>query len=102
MRKTDTVNVSEAKAQFEQLANQVLKDRTRVLIERDGAPIAALVTLHDLETLQRLEKNADEALATMRAAFSDLSEEQIVEDVARVIEEVRAERRRSNPAQLER
>jgi len=102
MRKTKTMKAADAKQQFDQIVNQVFRDKTRVLIEEDGTPLAAIVTARDLESLQNLETNAEEALARMRAAFSDLSEEQIVEDVARVVEEVRAERRRNTQAQADR
>lgn len=39
------------------------------------------------------KQELDEALARMRAAFADLSEEQIMEDVARIIEADRQEQR---------
>lgn len=99
MRKTKTIKASDAKQQFDQIVNQVFRDKTRVLIEEEGTSLAAIVTARDLETLKKLEQGAEEALTRMRAAFSDLSEEQMVEDVARVIEEVRAERRRTTQAQ---
>lgn len=101
MRKTKTMTASDAKEQFDKVLDQISRENARVVVEKDGSPMAAIVTPRDLERLQRLEAEADEALARMRAAFSDLSEEQIVEDVGRVIEEVRTERRGSNQAQAD-
>jgi len=40
------------------------------------------------------EKELDEALARMRAAFADVPEEQILEDVARIVEQDREEQRK--------
>ena len=39
------------------------------------------------------EKQLDEALARMRAAFADIPEEQILEDVAQIVERDREEQR---------
>jgi hypothetical protein len=46
------------------------------------------------------EKQLDEALARMRAAFADVPEEQLIEDVARIVERDRELRREkaSKPA----
>jgi len=102
MRKTKKLKASEARQQFAGVLNEVSREKTRIIVEKGGSPVAAIVPVHDLERLERIETKAEEALARMRAAFSHLSEEQIVEDVARVIEEVRAERRRDARAQAER
>jgi hypothetical protein len=40
------------------------------------------------------EKELDEALARMRAAFADIPEEQLLEDVAEIVERDRHERRK--------
>lgn len=39
------------------------------------------------------ERELDEALARMRAAFADVSEEQILEDVAQIVERDREKQR---------
>lgn len=39
------------------------------------------------------EKQLDEALSRMRAAFADVPEEQILEDVAQIVERDREEQR---------
>lgn len=61
-----------------------------------GAPSRYHVT-SDLEWVSPVdaerEKQLDEALARMRAAFADLSEEQILDDVAQIVERDRKERR---------
>jgi hypothetical protein len=44
------------------------------------------------------ERELDEALARMRAAFADVPEEQILEDVAAIVERDRDEQRRKSGA----
>lgn len=102
VRKTKTIKASDAAQQFDQLVDQVSREKTRVVLEKNGSSLAAIIPAHDLRRLQGLDAEEDALIARMRAAFSDLSEEQIVEDVARVIEEVRAERRRNNASKSER
>jgi len=92
----ETVKASEARARWSELLNAVARRRTRVLVEKSGVPVAALVSPDDLERLRRLDEERVDALRLldrMSAAFADLSEEQIEHDVARVIAEVRAEKR---------
>jgi len=40
---TDIVGAADAKQRFDELVDRVGRTRTRVLIERDGAPAAAIV-----------------------------------------------------------
>ena len=96
------MEASDARQHFDKVLDEVSRQKTRIVVEKSGSPLAAIVTAHDLSRLQGLDAEEDDLLARMRAAFSELSEEQIVQDVARVIEEVRAERRRNRAAQAER
>jgi PHD/YefM family antitoxin component YafN of YafNO toxin-antitoxin module len=73
----------------------------RVLVERDGAPVAAIIPAGDLERLFRLERErqADFAvIAEMRAAFEGISPEDVEREAARALAEVRAERRARSPS----
>ena len=60
--------------------------------------MAAMISCDSLERLSHMneqrEKELDEALARMRAAFADVPEEQILEDVARIVERDREEQRK--------
>ena len=99
---TQTLNVSEARQQFSQLLNKVFRGETRVVGEKSGIPVAAIVSAEDLEQLRKLEEERRERfklLGRMRAAFAGLTEEQIEEGVAEVIARVREKERagRSSP-----
>src|SRR5688500_5483725 len=95
---TQTMKSSEAHERWADVLDQVSRKQARVLIERRRAPVAAIVSAADLELLARLEAERatqlDAALERMRAAFADVSEEQLEHDVAEVIASVRREERR--------
>lgn len=93
---TQTLAVSEARQQFSQLLNQVFRREKRVVIEKSGVPVAALVSADDLEQLRRFEEQRREdftVLDRLREAFSGVSAEEIEREVARAVAEVRTENR---------
>ncbi len=94
----ETMKASQARENFSQLLNKIFRGETRVLIEKSGIPVAALVSAEDLKRLTHFESQRAERLTLlgrMRDAFADLSEEQIEQDVARVIARVRDQARSS-------
>ena len=91
-----TVESSEAQQRWSQLLNQVFQHGTRVVLEKDGSPVAAIISTEDLERLNRLEARQTERfaiVARMREAFADVSPEQLERDMVRVMEEVRSQSR---------
>ena len=99
MRETQTVKASEARGQWSQLLNRVYRKQARVLVDKSGIPVAAIVSADDLEQLRRLEEAEVKLLERMRAAFADVPEEQLERDVAAVMERVRAQARAEREAQ---
>src|SRR5512135_541227 len=57
-----TVKASEARQQLPQLLNTVYRGDTRVLVERSGIPVAAIVSARDLEELTRLDQQRAESV----------------------------------------
>src|SRR5712692_6105964 len=49
------MKASRARAEWSQLLNKVYRKQTRVLVERSGIPVAAIVSIEDLTRLQSLE-----------------------------------------------
>ncbi len=88
---TQTMKASEARGKWSQVLNAVYRKQARVLVEKSGIPVAAIVSTGDLERLRRLEAQEAETLERMQAAFADVPEEQLEQDVAAVIQRVRAE-----------
>jgi PHD/YefM family antitoxin component YafN of YafNO toxin-antitoxin module len=68
-------------SQLSQAVDLLMHEGERVLIERDGSPIAALVSVEDLALLEELEDAADVEAA--RAALAEPGENIPYEQVRR-------------------
>jgi prevent-host-death family protein len=93
---TQTLNVSDARKQFSTLINQVAKKETRVLVEKSGAPVAAIVSAEDLVRLQQFDEQRERdfaVLAEIGEAFKDVPPEEIEQEVRKALTEVRDEMR---------
>jgi prevent-host-death family protein len=56
---TQTVPVSQARQKLGELVNEVYKHHIRVIVEKSGIPVVALVALSDLERWLHLEKQQE-------------------------------------------
>jgi len=90
---TQTISASEARQQFSRLLNQVFRRETRVLIERSGIPVAAIVSAEDAARLEEYdsERQADFAiLDEVQDAFDDVPADELEQEVTRAIRRARA------------
>lgn len=93
---TQTISVSQARQQWSELLNKVFRRETRVIVEKSGIPVAAIVSAADFERLNRLEAERRErfkALEDTWEAFKDVPPDELEREVTRALEEVRAENR---------
>ena len=75
------LSVAEAKRRFSDVLGAVRHRGERVIVERRGRPIAAIVPLDDLE---RLEGNAARGVLALVGAFGDAKElPRLLDDVVR-------------------
>ena len=65
---TQTIPVSQARQKFGELINQVYKHQVRIIVEKSGIPVVALVSLPDLERWLRQEQPEEAALTQAPAA----------------------------------
>ena len=89
-----TMKISEVKSQLSRLANTVYRAETRILIEKSGIPVAALVPVKDLERLRRFDEQRTKrrrVLDAMREPFRGVPAEEIEQETAKAVAEVRAE-----------
>jgi prevent-host-death family protein len=96
---TKTIKASVARQQFSQLLNDVYRTENRVVVEKSGIPVAAIIPAKDLQRLTRLEaeRNRDFAiLREIREAFKDVPAEEIEREVAKALSEVRKEQRKKH------
>jgi prevent-host-death family protein len=90
------VKATEARDQLPQILNSVYRGEGRVIIERSGIPVAAIVSPQDLAALDRMDQQRTElagVLAEMREAFKDVPQEEIEEQTNKAVAEVRAQMR---------
>ncbi len=94
---TETLKASEARAEWGRILETVRRRKARVLVEKAGVPVAAIVSPQDLERLRRWDAEREEPfkiLDEFRRAFADESPEEAERQVALALEEVRAENRK--------
>src|SRR5918997_1647891 len=93
---TQTIKASEARQQWSELLNKVFRKEARVIVEKSGIPVAAIISAEDLERLTRLEAERRERFKALEAtweAFNDVPPEELEQEVARALDLVRGERR---------
>ncbi len=91
---TQTLKASDVRSNWSQLLNQVFVDQTRIIVEKSGIPVAAVISAQDLARLTQLEEQRKEgfkALDSIREAFKDISPEKIEQEVANALKQVRTE-----------
>ncbi len=96
-RMTQTINASEARQHWSELLNKVFRKETRVIVEKSGIPVAAIISADDLERLSRYEQERAERfkiLDEIGEAFKDVPPEEIEREVAKAIQAVREENRK--------
>lgn len=79
----------------------VITGASRIVITRDGAPVAALVTPDDLLRLQNLDEQRRRDFAVLEAfaeGFTDVPQEELEREVAKAVAEARAEIRAEREA----
>lgn len=90
---TRTMKITDVKRQLSRLTNDVARQQMRVLIEKDGIPVAALVSAADLEWLAQHDRNMAELSALIeraRESFKDVPPEEIEAETDRIIARNRA------------
>jgi prevent-host-death family protein len=91
----EPMKISAVKQGLTALVNRVSRRETRIIIEKSGIPVAAIVSVRDLQRLEWLDRKwaeGDRVLREFSAAFADQTDEDIEREVAKAIAEVRAEK----------
>lgn len=94
---TQVMKASEVRQQWSQLLNRVFRGQTRVVVEKSGIPVAAVISAEDLDYLTKLEKQRAErfkVLDEISVAFKDVSSDKLFSEVTSAVKEVRKERRK--------
>ncbi len=97
-----TMKASQARQQWSQVLNKVLRKEARILVEKSGVPVAAIVSAEDLQWLQQYEAQRAErwkVVDEIRARNRDKNPEQVEQDIASEIAAMRQEAREHRSAQ---
>jgi prevent-host-death family protein len=93
---TQRLKASEVRQHWSPLINKVFRGEVRVVVEKSGIPVAAIISVADLERLSQLESEREERFKPLQItweAFKDVPPEQIEREVSRAVAEVRQKRR---------
>jgi prevent-host-death family protein len=97
--RTQIMKASEARQQWSEVLNKVFRKETRVIVEKSGIPVAAIISAEDLARFTQLEAERAErfkALEETWEALKDVPADEVEAEVARAIMEVRADKRRKD------
>ena len=100
---TQVMKASEVRQQWSQLLNQVFTDKRRIVVEKSGIPVAAVISAGDLERLTRLEEQRERNFAILDEIgekFKDVPVQEIEKEVSKALKQVRAENRQKSARKL--
>ena len=96
-----TVDANDAACTWSELLDDVAQSHDRVVVERGGKPVAAIISTADMDRFRRLEARLHrdlEVLDRIADAFKDIPYEEIEREAAKALAEVRAEMRAERKA----
>src|SRR5438477_13068671 len=88
------MKLTDVRQQFSELISRVFKGQTRVMIEKSGIPVAALISARPLERLNRRDAERERDFAVrdeIGEARGDVPDEELEREAAKAIAQVRAE-----------
>jgi prevent-host-death family protein len=91
------MTASEARQHFAGSINRVARNEARVIVEKNGVPVAAIVPMEDLRQLERVEaeqREIEEVLDAMSKPFEGIPAEEVERQTERILEEMKVEDRR--------
>lgn len=98
---TQSLEIAKVRDDLANLVHDVARMQGRVLVEEDGAAVAALVSLDDYRDLKSLDAQRARrrrAVEGIRRALRDLPPEEVERETAKALAEVRAEMRAEREA----
>src|SRR5687767_14573326 len=91
---TQTIDVADIEDRLPHLVDEVSRNEIRVIVEASGRPLAALISVTDLERWARFDREREARFAVIdrkRAAFADVPPEELEREITKAVAEVRAE-----------
>src|SRR2546429_1577743 len=89
---TQTINASTARQEWSKILNKVFREETRIVVEKSGIPVAAIISAEDLKRLDQLEKERSDhfrILDEVKAAFRNIPDAEIENETDQALTRVR-------------
>lgn len=89
---TQVMKASDVRMQWSQLLNKVFSGKTRVVVEKSGIPVAAVISAEDLKRFIQLEEQRNErfkALDKIRESFKEVSSEELEREINNAVTQIR-------------
>ena len=90
-RKTEKMSVSEARKNFSDVVTRSLRGEGRVIVEKSGTPVGAIVSIEDLRRLEQMDQEwaeIEEVFRRTQAGFRGTSPEELEREIEKAIAEV--------------
>lgn len=91
---TETITATDARQHFASVINRVARKEARVVIEKSGVPVAAIVSTDDIERLDQLDARLAarrKILEAMREPFREVPPAEIQRETDRIVSEIKNE-----------
>jgi prevent-host-death family protein len=90
---TETLNITTTRSQLSELVNRVFSHEARVIIQKSGIPVAAIVSAEDVARLEEYERQRSEDFAFLEGIqekFAGVPADEHEREVARAVREARS------------
>ncbi len=94
--KLKSIKASEVREHWSELLNEVFRQESRIVVDKSGIPVAAIISARDLEWLQLQEAKWEQGFKVwdeIGAAFRDVPDEELEREVKRAVTEARRQLR---------
>ncbi|HUD44819.1 MAG TPA: type II toxin-antitoxin system prevent-host-death family antitoxin [Patescibacteria group bacterium] len=96
---TKVMQASQVRQNWSNILNTIYKENSKVIIEKSGIPVAAVISVEDLKRFTQLDEQRKERFKTLdsiREAFKDVPDEEVEQEIKKALNEVRTEMRSEN------
>jgi prevent-host-death family protein len=97
---TESLKFTEARPKLSELLDKVFRREMRIRLHKGSIPVAAIVSIRDLERLEELDRQRAERFAALELIgekFADVQDDELEVQIAKAIAAVRAEQKAAAP-----
>jgi prevent-host-death family protein len=95
-RETRTMSASDVRSNWSEVVEDVHREGGRVIVERSGIPVVAVVSIEELRLLDRVwaaRREQFRVIEEIWETFADVPQEELEREVEKAVAEARAELR---------